>query len=115
MADLVSFSASGFSPFLRQMRIRNGVAKHTLAAPATLTSRSANLLDIDVGGATKVVTLPAEADSEGLFFFVYNSSGAGEDIDLQDPAAATVATIGPGLTCLAACDGSTWYKLMLTT
>lgn len=114
MAELTSFDGSGYAPLLRQLRIRNGVAKFTLTEAATLTARSPNFIDIDPNG-TKVVTLPAEGDSDGLVFWIINSGGAGEDITLNDDSGSLVVTINEDEAAMVACDGTTWRVHMLTS
>ena len=83
----------------------------TLAADLTLTADSPTLLFIDPGAARNVV-LPAEADSDGLFFIIVNTASTGYTITIQDDTPATVCTPDQNETALVFCDGTTWEGMV---
>lgn len=83
-------------------------ATTTLSGALTLTVSSPMIQFLDTGGADRTVTLPAEADSDGLAFHFYNSADADETLTINDDAAATVATLGRGQAATLRCDGTSW-------
>jgi len=93
-----------------QLRLRDGVDVRTLTGALTLDATSGNYLLLDPGGATRTVTLPAAAGSNGLAFFVANTADAAEDILISD--GGTVATVGQGQACAVASNGSDWYVVI---
>jgi hypothetical protein len=111
---LEHFLSSTAVPLLHQLRIRNGVQAETLVGAETLTARSANFLALDPGGSNRNVDLPAEEDSEGLQFSIYNSADADEDLVIRNDAAATIVTINQGEFAIVGCDGAAWFVLALT-
>lgn len=69
------------------------------------------VLVVDPTGG-KDMLLPAEADSAGLTFFVYNKADASENLVLKDDAdSATVATIAQDAGAIVHCDGTTWRQI----
>lgn len=101
-----------------RVRLRNNTV--TLAGALTLTAKSAPLQFLDPGGSTRIITLPAEADSDGLAFIIVNTAGAAEDLTVNDDAAATVGTVAGSVTASAEesglffCDGTTWRCMVAT-
>lgn len=85
----------------------------TLAAGLTMTVADSPLQMLDPGGAGRTVVLPAEADSDGLSFLVYNSADAAEDLTFNNDAAGLVGVIGQNEAGLFACNGTTW-RVMIT-
>jgi hypothetical protein len=70
-------------------------------------------LIIDPDGA-KDLLLPAEADSSGYHFIIYNAAGGSENITVkEDGDSTTILTIGQGSIGLLWCDGTTWYGAVL--
>ena len=82
-----------------------------LAGTLTLTVDSPTMLFIDPDGARNLV-LPAEADSDGLFFIIVNQAGSSEVITIQEDTPATVCTPDQNETALVFCDGTTWEGLV---
>ena len=80
----------------------------TLAADKVLTNKSPPVQFLDNGAAVRNVDLPAEADSEGLFFFIKNIAGGAFAITVRDDAAVTQASIAQLESCICFCDGTTW-------
>ena len=111
MAELNHYAGSGTPPFTSQVRYRKGAKSETLTEAATLTKRTANLLRLDPGGASRDVTLPAVGESEGLWFEILNAADAAEDLVIKDAAGATVLTISQNEKAKVACDGAAWFHL----
>lgn len=96
----------------RHLALKNGLNVIALTGAITLSKAYGNFLRFDPGGATKIITLPAVATHSGINYWMYNSADAeGENLTINNPAAATIATIAPGEWYHVMCDGSTWYAL----
>ncbi len=115
MAELAHFDSSTLSPLLKQLRIRKGVKSVTLAADATITQRTGNFLALDPGGANRNVDLPAEDESEGAVFWVFNAADAAENLVVRAPGPSTVVTVNQGELAVVGCDGVTWFLLGTTS
>ena len=86
--------------------------EQTLAGPKTLVIADAAEQLLDPDGATRVVTLPALASSDGLPIWIHNTGTDAADIlDVQNPAAATVETIPAGTAAKFKGDGAKWVSL----
>ena len=79
----------------------------TLSANLTLTADSPTLLFIDPNGG-RDLTLPAEANSDGLMFIIINRAGGAEILDIKDDSPATIVTPTQNEVALVFCDGTTW-------
>ena len=81
----------------------------TLSGTRTLVVTDKKIQWLDPGGADRDVPLPAEASSTNLMFIILNTAdGAGEDLLVKNAAAATKATLGPGMMGMFSCDGTNW-------
>ena len=89
-------------------RVRYKVNTETLGATKTLIVTDSPVQFLDNGAAVRDVILPAEALSEGLFFFMKNTGGGANAITVKDDAAATQASILELESCICFCDGVTW-------
>lgn len=87
----------------------------TLSGNVTLTTDSPPLQFLDPGGSGRTITLPAEADSNGLKFFIVNEADAVEDLTVQDDSPATVGIIGQNEIGILLCDGVTWRSMITGT
>lgn len=90
----------------RQMKFRPFTV--TLAGNLTLTPDHPPLIFADPGGAGRTITLPAEADSEGLFFIIMNTADALEVLTIEDDTPTTVVTPTQDECAVVFCDGTTW-------
>ncbi len=79
---------------------------YNFATGSTLLER--NLLFIDPGGASRLVDLPAEADSDGKFHVIANTADAVEDLTVRDDAAATIVVISQDQVGFVFCNGVVW-------
>jgi len=91
-----------------------GYNVETLAANKTLTTSDAKYQKIDPAGARNI-TLPAEADSKGLEFFIMNDADASEAITVLNDAAGTIVAIPQNEAALVVCNGTTWIHLGILT
>lgn len=96
-----------------QRIIDNLVHLETLTGDVTIDAKYPNVGRFDPGGAARILTLPAEATSDGLCFFWQNTADASEDITVRDDALATVTTLKPGEMAMIYCDGTTWFATRL--
>lgn len=80
----------------------------TLAGNKTLTVDSPVLQFLDPGGSGRTITLPAEADSEGRVFFIFNMADNAEVLTIQDDTPTTIVTPTQNEHCILACDGVSW-------
>jgi|DEB0MinimDraft_3_1074331.scaffolds.fasta_scaffold00047_19 hypothetical protein len=108
-------SMTGSTPFKLYRRLRfggDGVATETLAGNKVLVFTDEHFQSIDPGGASRSVTLEAEAEAQGHFHLIVNAGSAGELITVQDDTPATIAVLDAGEWVFVGCDGTSWYNLM---
>ena len=82
-----------------------------LTANKTLTKTSARLQFLNASGANRNVNLPAEADSKGIPFIIFETGG-NYSLVVKDDTPATVITIPAGKAGLVACNGTVWKGLL---
>ena len=87
----------------------------TLSGNIALTVDSPTMQFLDPGGAARTVTLPAEAASEGLVFFISNEADAAEVITVKDDGGGTIATPTQNEACIVFCNGTAWSGLVGAT
>ena len=77
-------------------------------AGAAETNLTGNVVfcDPNSGGASEILTLPAEAVSAGLVILIANTGGEG--IVVNDDGAATIITLDTAQHGIVACDGTSW-------
>lgn len=86
----------------------------TLAANKTLVITDKVIQKLDPDGTDRNILLPAENTATDLVFFIYNMGGElGEDLNIQDDAAAALLTVGYNQLGLCTCDGTTWKVLCI--
>jgi hypothetical protein len=84
----------------------------TLTADKTLATTDLVIQKLDPDGATRRITLPPEADSTDLIYWLYNAAdGAGENLIVEDDTPTTIITLGPGMSGMFSCDGTSWKCL----
>ena len=96
-------------------QIRLEVQTETLAANKTLTKLSPSLLMLDPGGSGRDITLPAEADSTGLVFFISNEADGSEVLTIKDDGGTTIVTPAQDEASILWCDGTSWAGLVGAT
>ena len=108
----------------RQINVGGGISKgvyhnelkmtnvtETMSGNRTLTVDSPTLQFLDPTTA-RDVTLPAEADSDGLIFMIMNTANGSEVITIKDDGGATVCTPGQNESAIVFCDGTSWAGLV---
>ena len=105
----MAYSGSGKRRLTAQLALLGGVDAITLTGNVTLTETSANLLALDPGGSNRNVTLPPEETNNGLFFVIFNSADAAENLVVKNDAGSTIRTLNRGEFAILGCeDGSSW-------
>lgn len=105
----------GRSKGLRMTELRLDNVTETLTGNLTLTKDSPTLQMLDPGGAGRNVTLPAEADSDGLVFIISNEADAAEVLTVKDDGATTIITPTQNEAAILWCDGTSWAGLVGAT
>lgn len=93
------------------MPAANVVNAETLAGNKTLTEDDAEYQRLDPGGASRDVTLPAEASSKGKRFHILNAADAVENLVVKDDGAATIVTLNQNEAAVVVCDGAAWRHM----
>ena len=70
---------------------------------------------LDPGGASRDVTLPAEAGADGAFFVIVNAADAAEDLVVKDDGGSTVCTVNRDELCIVGCNGTAWSLFAMIT
>jgi hypothetical protein len=94
-------------------QIKYRPVSETLLANKTLVVKHPPLQFLNPSGADRDVTLPAEADSEGLMFMIVSMADSLENLTIKNDSAATVGIIGQNEVGILVCNGTTW-KSMIT-
>ncbi len=97
----------------KHLALVNGLNVIVLTGAFVLTQAHGNYLRLDPGGATRTVTLPAEATSSGMWFMIRNGADAAEDLTVQDDTPTLIETCERGEIILYMCDGSSWFSFPL--
>ena len=110
----MSFLTKSTKALTSQLRLRGGVDPMTLTGAYTLTALDANFLNLDPGGASRDVTLPAVTESNGLVFVIFNAADAAENLVVKNAGGSTIVTIPQAGSATVGCDGSVWSKYQET-
>jgi len=86
----------------------------TLAGGKTLTETDKTVHFLDPGGSGRAITLPAEANSVGRVFIIFNTADADEALTISEDGTTTRATITQNESCILVCDGTSWRGLVGT-
>lgn len=90
-----------------------GYTATTMTGNATLTSGGSTAVQrLNPNGSNRTVTLPAEADSLGLYYFVFHS-GTANTIAVQDDTPVTVKTLSAGQCGFFTCNGTAWTGVVM--
>lgn len=109
----MAYKSGALKNLTSQLRLKDGVSFRTLTGAVTCNEKTENICFWDPGGASRDVTLMAEAEANGLFMFFYNEADDAENLVIKDDAASTIVTIGRGEWAIVACDGTTWRDMPL--
>ncbi len=102
---------NGKSKGLKMSETRFSNVTREMSGTETLTVDSPTMLFLDANGGNDLI-LPAEADSDGLMFIIYNSAGGAEVLDIKDDGGSTVCTPTQNESAIVFCDGTTWAGLV---
>lgn len=84
----------------------------TLTGNKTLTDTDGAIQNLDPGGSSRDVSLPAEATSNAAFIIV-NAADAAEDLVVKSDAPVTIVTLKRGQSALLFSDGTTWRAIVM--
>jgi hypothetical protein len=93
---------------LTRLEKRQGSNVQALAGNKTLNADDKRIQVLDPGGAGRDVTLPPEAASAGLEFYIHNAADAAEVLTIKEDGGSTICTPTQNETAYVYCDGSTW-------
>ena len=104
--DLVGSSVYGVT-------IQHGLkmASYALAmgdAGYTLLHTHPPVILADPESASEILTLPAEALSKNLVFYIVDTGTGVEAVVVNDDGGSTIVTLAPGEMAMVHCDGTTW-------
>lgn len=91
---------------------KSGENTETLTGVKVLTATSARFQFLNASGAPRQVTLPAEEDSKGLFFMIFETGDSYGLAVKEDTGTTTIITISAGKAGLVACNGTVWKGLL---
>lgn len=80
----------------------------TLNANKTLATDSERIQFLDPNGVDRKITLPTEADSDGIIFWITNTDGGNVLNVYASNGITLLATISGSETGIFVCDGSAW-------
>ncbi len=83
-----------------------------LSGNKTITADYPPVLILDPANATRDVTLPAEASSKGLMFFILNNGSGSEILVIKDDGGSTIITLDFPDNGWVYCDGTTWRGIV---
>ncbi len=83
-----------------------------LAGNITIGKEYPPVLILDPNNATRDVTLPAEADSEGLTFYILNDGAGSEILVIKDDGGSTIITLDFPDNGWVHCDGVKWRGIV---
>ena len=90
----------------------NSINTEALGANLTILVADAEYQFIDPGGAHRDVTLPAEADSTGYRYFIFNTADNAENLVVKDDGGSTIITIAQNESGIVVCNGTVWKGLV---
>jgi len=88
---------------------RQSTNVETLSGDKELSNTDEQVQAFDAGGAARNVDLPT--DAEGLYFEVYNTSDAAEDLTVRDSDDNTVVTVSQNEGAAVRNTGNGWVVL----
>ncbi|KKN11799.1 hypothetical protein LCGC14_1022830 [marine sediment metagenome] len=93
-------------------RSANGsFVEETLTAGRTIVETTdPDTLLLDPNGVDRLVTLPAEAASDGLFYWIRNTGIVAANLDVQDDTPTAIVSIPNGSGALLKCNGVAWRQ-----
>lgn len=92
-----------------------GANVETLATDKTLTTADQTFQKLDPGGAGRVVFLPAEETSDGVWFWITNAADAAENLTVNDDGLGTVVVLNQNEAAIVICNGTSWQHMGVVT
>ena len=90
----------------------------TMTGTLTMTKNTHfthRILRLDPAGAARQANLPTEASMKGYLGLIVNAADAAEAITFkEDAGSTTIATVDQSEAVLLACDGTSWWGIIVT-
>lgn len=88
---------------------KSEVLTQTLTGTFTMDAGMPPIINVDPGGATRIVLMPLATGNAGLQFRILNAADAAEDLTIKDSTnTTTFGTISQNEIGDLICTGSTW-------
>lgn len=84
-----------------------GTNTETLAAGKTLVTYSPKFQRLNPNGSDRVITLPSETASAGLWFVLSNTGTSG-NLTVNSSTGTLLVSVNPAQAVTVSCDGTTW-------
>lgn len=111
-SNRMTVSTTAITALLPLFLAANGAHNvETLAAAKTLSTSEPHFQKLDANGSSRNVDLPAEATSDGLWFWIRNNTGGAFNLVVRDDSPATIETLADGDQAIFICDGTTWESM----
>jgi len=106
LQDIAAANAIGVGTF----DLTGAAYSATLSGNLTLTAKHPMILKLDPGGASRDVTLEAEAGCPGRVRWIVNAADVGGEnlVVKDDSGVTTIATINQNESAVVYCDGTAW-------
>ena len=97
------------------LALKGGANVEAATTTHTIVLGDSNFQKIDPSGGALTITLPAEADSDGAWFWITNAADAAEVITVKNDAAGTIVALPQNEAALVICDGTDWVHMGIIT
>jgi hypothetical protein len=113
MSSLNLINAEAFNVLFKSQFKLSSYEFDAGAAQTVLQNTFPPVIICDPGGGAIDMLLPAEADSDGLVFLIFNAANAAEVITVkEDGDVTTIATVAQNEGVLVYCNGTIWHALV---
>ena len=111
LQDIAAADAVGVGTF----DLVGGAYSATLSGDLVVTVKHPMILKLDPGGATRDLTLEAEAGCPGRVRWIVNAADVGGENLLvkEDSGVTTIATINQNESAVVYCDGTNWTLIAI--
>ena len=97
----------------RDHKHKRSTAHLVIAGAIAITDEFADILAIDQGGTTRVITLPPATEQNEGRSHIFIAVNATNNLTINNAAAATLATITPGEWGMAIQVKGVWYAIVI--
>lgn len=104
--------ATAYATYAPSNLTGNVTLVYDVPAAGELSVKGRHLV-LNPGAVDRNVTLPAVAESEGVELFISVPAGATNRVDILNPAAATLSSLGAGESAICICANGVWYAAEL--